>query len=188
MDLPELIQAIEAYIPCNGQEEADRAQILAYLRQNPGCLRRDDLTAHVTVSAWVVNRQRTHTLMVHHNIYNAWSWIGGHADGQADLAAVALREVAEETGAAAALAQDGIFSLEILAVAGHEKKGLYVPSHLHLNVTFLAEADAAAPLAVNPDENRAVRWIPLQQAAALPDEPWMTARIYCKLAKKCRQA
>jgi len=188
MELHDLIRAIEAYVPCNAQEEADRQHMLDYLQQHPGCLHRSDETAHVTVSAWVVNRQRTHTLMVHHNIYNAWSWIGGHADGEADLAAVALREVAEETGAAARLVQNGIFSLEILAVNGHVKRGQYLPSHLHLNITYLAEADDALPLTAKPDENRAVRWLPLEQAAALPDEPWMTAHIYRKLTDKCKQA
>ena len=52
----------------------------------------------MTASAWVVNRERTKVLMVYHNIYNSWSWLGGHADGETDLLSVAVREVKEEAG------------------------------------------------------------------------------------------
>ena len=67
--------------------------------------------------------------MVYHNIYRSWSWTGGHADGEADLLQVALREAAEETGIAALQPlQKEPVSLEILTVDGHEKGGNYVPS------------------------------------------------------------
>mgnify|MGYP002237558723 CR=1 FL=1 len=50
----------------------------------------------MTASAWVVNKDRSKVLMIYHNIYNSWSWLGGHADGETDLLAVAIREVREE--------------------------------------------------------------------------------------------
>lgn len=54
----------------------------------------------MTASAWVVNKDRSKVLMIYHNIYNSWSWLGGHADGETDLLAVAIREVREEAGIA----------------------------------------------------------------------------------------
>ena len=77
-----------------------------------------------------------------------------------------------------------IYSLEILTVDGHEKRGAYVSSHLHLNVTYLLEADPAAPVRRKPDENSAVAWFGLEEAVAASSEPWFRERIYRKLNAK----
>ena len=78
----------------------------------------------------------------------------------------------------------GIFSLEILSVDGHEKRGQYVSTHLHLNVTYLFEADPGAPLRCKPDENTGVAWIPIDELSEKVSEPWFLERIYSKLIKK----
>ena len=170
--------------PSNPQEAQDRSEILRRLEQGEQLLTRDNLSAHLTVSGWVVNPDRTLVLMAYHNLYDSWAWLGGHADGEQDLLAVALREVQEESGLVARPVSDEIFSVEILPVAGHEKHGDYVPSHLHLNVTFLLEADPSAPTRHKEDENKAVRWFPVEEAAAASSEPWMRDRIYRKLIEK----
>ena len=92
-----LYQDIASYHPFNEQEAADKHVMLRALKTNRFCFDRKS-QAHFTCSAWVVNPEKTQTIMVFHNIYNSWSWIGGHADGCSDLAAVALRELREETG------------------------------------------------------------------------------------------
>ena len=175
-------EAIAAYSPFNAQEAADKALILAFLRENPDAFYRTNRIAHMTASAWVVNPARDRVLMVYHKIYDSWSWTGGHADGEEDLAAVALREVREETGVRSArLLSEEIFSLESLTVDGHEKHGEYVSSHLHLNVTYLMEADDSDPLTVCEEENTGVRWFTPQGALAASSEPWFVERIYKKL-------
>ena len=67
---------------------------------------------------------------------------------------------------------------------GHEKRGEYVPSHLHLNVTYLFEADDGLPLRVKPDENSGARWFAPEEAIAACTEPWMARRIYEKLNRR----
>lgn len=186
--MTELMQKIRAYTPYNEQEEHDKAAMLRFLAGAPDALTRDNTTAHMTASAWIVNRTCTRVLMVYHNIYDSWSWTGGHADGDADLLRVALREAQEETGLVdvSPLSTD-IFSLEVLTVDGHIKRGKYVSSHLHLNATYLLVADENAPLAIKADENSGVAWFTLEGAVAASSEPWFQTHIYKKLNEKLRQ-
>lgn len=183
-----LLENIENYIPVNEQEENDKKVMLDYMKNNPDYLTRENKVVHFTTSIWTVNRERTKTLMVYHNIYDSWSWIGGHADGEEDLAKVALRELEEETGVEdVTLVSKDIFSLEILTVDGHMKKGRYIPSHLHFNVTFLAEADEAQMLVVNKEENKGVKWFSFEDAINASTEPWMVERVYKKLIEKSKR-
>ena len=176
------LEAIASYTPKNEQEAQDKAFFLRFAAANPNCLIRENDIAHFTASAWVVTPDRSKVLMVWHNIYKSWSWTGGHADGEADLAAVALREVREETGVdSARLVSPLLLSLESLTVDGHVKRGEYLHSHLHLNLTYLIEADDASPLRVKPDENSGVRWFSPEAALDACAEPWMVERVYRKL-------
>ncbi len=184
--MEKIIRAIGQYQPFNEQEAADQSEMLHLLgTYKEKLFLRETLFAHMTSSAWVVSGNRKEILMAYHNIYQAWSWLGGHADGDTDLLRVAVREVMEESGIKSVrpLLQD-IFSLEILCVDGHVKRGKYVPSHLHLNVTYLLEADQNDPLRVKKDENSAVRWIERSSAPEISDEIWFREHIYRKLNQK----
>lgn len=182
-----LFDAIQKYNPMNAQEECDKEQMLQFMREHNNYLERENQIAHFTASVWTVNKERTKTLMVHHNLYNSWSWIGGHADGMEDLCAVALRELQEETGVKhARFFSESIISLETLTVDGHMRKGVWVPSHLHFNVTYLAEADEDEILIVQEDENSAVQWWSFEDALKVSTEPWMVENIYKKLIERSR--
>ena len=177
-----LFDIIQKYKPLNQQEEHDKAQMLQFMRSNDNYLERENQIAHFTASMWTVNKERTKTLMVHHNLYNSWSWIGGHADGMEDLCAVAMKELQEETGVKhARLVSEEVFSLETLTVNGHVRKGVWVPGHLHFNLTFLAEADESEALTVQEEENSGVRWWTFEEALKASTEPWMVENIYKKL-------
>ncbi len=180
-----LLQALEQFKPFNEQESRDRDEILRWLRQSESVWDRSNLTAHMTSSAWVTSPDRQQVLMAYHNLYQSWSWLGGHADGDRDLLAVALREVREESGLTRLRpVTDEIFSVEILCVSGHEKRGEYVPSHLHLNVTYLIEADPEEKTCIKADENSDVRWFLLDAAVEASSETWFRERIYSKLNQK----
>ena len=180
-----IVEEIKKYRPCNEQEQRDKAVILAFLENNEDTFLRSNLLAHMTASSWIVNPERTKTLMVYHNIYDSWSWTGGHADGETDLLSVALREAREETGIAHVRpVSPEIFSLEVLTVDGHEKRGEYVPSHLHLNVTYLLEAEESDTLHICKEENSGVAWFTLEEALKASTEPWFVERIYKKLNGK----
>ena len=185
MNRQELLNQIEYYTPFNEQEETDKQLILNWIRNNTNAFSRENTVAHMTASAWVVNQDKSKILMVYHNIYNSWSWLGGHADGETDLLAVALREVKEEAGISHVCpVSEEIFSLESLTVDGHVKKGKYVSSHLHLNVTYLLEADSEEAVSIKADENSGVAWFTPEEALAASTEPWMVQRVYRKLADR----
>ena len=156
-----LLQEIEQYIPGNQQEEQDQKQMVWFIKNHSDHLDRTNQLAHFSASVWTVNKERTKTLMVYHNIYDSWSWMGGHADGEEDLCAVALRELQEETGVRnAVLVSREIFSIESLTV--NEKEAL----------------------AVQERENSAVQWWSFEDALKVPSEPWMIEHIYKKLVDR----
>ena len=176
-----LYEKIKGYTPRNMQEEKDKEAFLAFLKKEAKPFSRETEAGHITVSAWIVNKEKNKVLFCYHNIYNSWSWVGGHADGEEDLLKVAIKEAYEETGAAVKGCSDDIFSLEILPVSGHMKKGIYIPSHIHYNVTFLVEADENAEIKNKPDENSAVMWIQNEKIAEYSTEEWMVKNIYSKI-------
>lgn len=181
-----LVAAVRHFSPTCEQEERDRELFLRWLerRDCPDISTRANDVAHLTASAWVVDEDRTRVLMAYHRIYDTWAWLGGHADGDFDLGRVALREVGEESDLAhARLVAPEPVSLEALCVNGHVKRGTYVCSHIHLNLTYLIEADPAEPIRPKPDENRAVRWFEKDKVLASVTEPWMARWVYPKLLR-----
>ncbi len=185
MNLEDLKRKIQNYKPYNEQEEKDKQMMLKYMDTFDNILVRDNEFVHFTASSWAVNPEKTKVLMIYHNIYQSWTWTGGHSDGEADLLKVAIKELKEETGVEKVkILQDDIFSLEALTVDGHWKKGKYVSSHIHLNLTFLLEVDEREILHKKEDENSDVKWIPIQEVDKVSKEEWIKKNIYTKLENK----
>ena len=176
---------IEAYVPVNRQEENDRIIMLDMIGEK-GIFTRENKTAHFTASCWIVNETFDKVLMCYHNIYDSYSWLGGHCDGEKDLLKVALREAQEESGIKVRAYDGKIVSLEVLPVNGHEKKGEYVSSHLHLNVTYLLIGNDGDPLVVSPSENSDLKWFDLDKVLSCGSEQWFNTRIYPKLIDRVK--
>lgn len=182
------LSAIETYPAATPQEIGDKACILDYARSFPHTiLTRENRIAHLTSSGFILNPSLTCALMVHHNIYKTWCWTGGHADGDGDLLAVALREAEEETGALGITPlSEEILSLDILPVWGHFRRGEYVSAHLHLSAAYVLIAPEDAVLHVCPDENSGVRWVPVDKLSDYANEPDLVV-VYNKLIERARQ-
>lgn len=179
--MDKLRNIIAAFEPCCEQERADQETILGYIDGGAELLTRENKVMHFTSSCWVMNPEKTKALMVHHNIYNAWSWMGGHADGCADLLAVAKKELAEESGVTdARLISEIPITLEMIGVQSHEKKGKYIAPHIHLNVTYLFEVEEDVPLRIKEDENSGVMWRNIEDIRTDNTEPHMN-KLYRKL-------
>lgn len=179
--------AIMAYEPINAQEANDKMVMLDYIALfEHNILTRSNAFAHITSSGLILNRSLTKMLMIHHNIYQTWTWTGGHADGDSDMLYVALKEAREETGidAIEPLMSD-IASLDIIPVYGHVKNGAYVSSHLHLNTSFVLIADEDAETSVKVDETSDIRWVALSEMPDYSNEPYLI-EIYNKLISRAK--
>lgn len=158
LNLPEFM---DSYVPVNAEEAAEWAawkQFLAVCGEN--IYTRENLVGHVVASAFVVNRERTKVLMAYHNILQRWAWLGGHADGDSDLAAVAEREVKEESSLKNVRFLNPLpVDICVNPVGLHQKRGKIVPAHSHYSVCYAFEADENELVCVNSDENSGIKWI-----------------------------
>ena len=183
--LPAWAEPIVRFQPGDAREAQEQRMILEMIdRLGDAILTRESEIAHMTASSIIVSPDRRRTLMAFHRIYNSWAWTGGHADGESDFEAVARREAQEETGISGLKRLGGgIASLEILPVWAHVRRGKPVGSHLHLNVSYLFEADDSLPLSVREDENSAVGWLAVDRLGESVSEPPMLP-VYERLLRR----
>lgn len=188
IDTNNLRDDLEKYIPYNEQEEVERKIMLNYFNIFDDVLTRKNEIGHFTSSAFVLNKERTKILMIYHKIYNSWGWVGGHSDGDSDLLYVAMKEAREETGIKNVKpVLNDIYSVEIINVNGHVKRGKYVGSHAHLNVTYLLEADENEELYIKEDENSGVKWVPIDEILDESSEVWVKDVVYAKIIEKMKK-
>lgn len=183
--LPAWAEPIVRFRAGDAREAQEQRMILEMIdRLGNAILTRESEIAHMTASSIIVSPDRRRTLMAFHRIYNSWAWTGGHADGESDFEAVARREAQEETGISGLTRLGGgIASLEILPVWAHVRRGKPVGSHLHLNVSYLFEADDSLPLRVREDENSAVGWLAVDRLGESVSEPPMLP-VYERLLRR----
>lgn len=159
-----LYNQIKNYVPYNEREKDEKEVMLDFIKNNKDVLTRDNKIAHFTTSAWIVNKDKTKVLMIYHNIYNSWAWVGGHADGEENLFKVIKREIEEETGLTNVKSlSNEIYGINIGAVNPHYKNGKYVGTHLHLDVEYLFEANEEDETRIKEDENSGVKWIEIDK-------------------------
>ncbi len=182
-----IIEEVKSYQPYDEVEEADKKGIISFLEKNEDFLSRENKIAHMTVSAWIVNKEKTKALMIYHNIYQSWSWVGGHADEDNNLHRVILKEIEEETGLKKIkFLKEDIFGLNIITVENHLKKGKQVNAHLHLDIEYLIEADEQEPIRIKEDENSKIAWLSLEDAEKESTEEKMR-KIYRRANQKLKE-
>ena len=98
MDKETLRKQIQWFIPFNKEEEKDKELILRCLDKEEDVFSRKNPLVHFTASSWIINKSRDKVLLCFHNIYNSWSWLGGHCDNEIDCLKVAIKEAKEESG------------------------------------------------------------------------------------------
>ncbi|QJW90094.1 NUDIX hydrolase [Spirosoma taeanense] len=160
-----LHQHLQHHRFADANEQAMTQETIMFVEQHPDCFERTLLVGHVTGSAWIIGRDRGHSdeprvVLIHHRKLDRWFQPGGHADGDPDVAAVALREAQEETGLTSLqLVSPAIFDVDIHSIPALDSK----PAHLHYDIRFLLEADPEEPFGIT-DEVQNIRWFSLKEA------------------------
>ena len=165
-----LLNLLGQHTPTDANEQAMTSATIDFVRQHPNCFERSLLIGHITGSAWVVSIDRRQTLLIHHRKLDRWLQPGGHADGEANVAAVALREAQEETGLTSLrLVSDEdelppIFDVDIHAIPARGD----VPEHVHYDIRFLVEADPNESFGMS-DEIKNIQWFMLKDVNSYTD-------------------
>ena len=158
-----LLDILRRHRPFDEREAAMLDQITLFVEQNERCFDRGLQIGHITGSAWVIDFERSRTLLTHHAKLGKWLQPGGHSDGESNTLAVALREAREETGLTSVMpVSPDIFDVDthLIPARGHE------PEHIHYDVRFLFEADTSEPL-ITSSESAALRWVALSEVHTL---------------------
>lgn len=93
-----LLRSVEEYLVRFPEERDVVERLRSFIEREPACFERSTTEGHITGSAWLVDSSGEHVLLTHHRKLNAWFQLGGHADGEADVLAVAMQEAREESG------------------------------------------------------------------------------------------
>jgi 8-oxo-dGTP pyrophosphatase MutT (NUDIX family) len=163
---------------CADLHEREMTQAtIAFVETHAMCAERSLAVGHLTGSAWIVDPSRTRVLLTHHAKLNKWLQLGGHADGDLDLYAVALKEAREESGLETVrLISADVFDVDRHWIPDHRA----VPGHYHYDVRYLFEADPREALRVSA-ESKAVAWVELSALAQFTTEESML-----RMARKTR--
>ncbi len=132
-----------------------------FLHTQANAFERSNAAGHFTGSCWLVSADGLRVLLMHHRKLDMWLQPGGHADGDTDLARVALREAQEETGVAGLHVESGIFDIDRHGIPARANE----PGHWHYDVRYVVRAEADERFTVN-HESRALAWRPVTDVAA----------------------
>jgi len=157
-----LIDALDRYA-ARWPDEGDLRHFASWVREQAHPFHRETLEGHFTASAWLVSADGERALLMLHRKLGRWLQPGGHADGDADLPGVALREAEEETGLRGLDVLPEIFDVDrhIIPARGHE------PEHWHYDVRYAVVARGGEAFIEN-EESLELAWRPICDIAADP--------------------
>lgn len=178
-DLSPVLRLLRAHAGTllDAHEAEMTAEVIRFVEAHPDALLRTCIPGHLTGSAWIVSPDRTRTLLTHHLKLDKWLQLGGHADGDGDLLAVAVREAQEESGLTTfRVLSNDVFDLDRHWIPPRQSD----PGHYHLDLRFILEADPEEPLVLS-SESKDLAWVAIADVTSLNPEESM-ARMVRKTA------
>lgn len=163
-----LLRSIEEYLTRYPDENDVVSRLRSFIDREPACFERSTAEGHITGSAWLVDEAGEHVLLTHHRKLNAWFQLGGHADGESDVLAVALQEAREESGITLIEPVSTlIFDIDIhlIPARGSERE------HFHYDVRYAFRTHERS--FVVSAESHDVAWIRIDRITDVTTEPSM---------------
>ncbi|MBY0529419.1 MAG: NUDIX hydrolase [Rhabdochlamydiaceae bacterium] len=149
-----LLEKLQQYIPSCNEQSLAKEQILSFVNTHPNCFERSLAVGHVTASAWLLSRDLTQVLLMHHAKLDRWLQPGGHCDGNPDVLAVAIKEAQEESGIKEIVpVMDDIFDIDIHVIPPIKQE----KEHLHYDIRFLLRVASDEKIVKN-SESKALKW------------------------------
>jgi len=150
----DLLVKLTGYRPFDTRESESLRRIIEFVGANPRCFLRSLSIGHITGSAWLIDGQGDRVLLTHHRKLGMWLQLGGHADGNADVLQVALREAKEESGLSEIRpVNEDIFDLDVHDIPMRDGE----PAHTHFDIRFLLQAEGVGKCRIS-DESVDLRW------------------------------
>ena len=168
-----LLDQLSEYAIRHPEEGEVIDRFICFVKEETGCFERSLAKGHITGSAWVVNADGSEVLLTHHRKLDRWLQLGGHADGESDVLAVALMEAVEESGLSDfTQLGSGIFDIDIHAIPARKGE----PEHFHYDVRYLLRANGSTAYTVS-DESHDLRWVKPEVVESLTSEPSMMRMV-----------
>jgi 8-oxo-dGTP pyrophosphatase MutT (NUDIX family) len=171
-----LINLIHNYCPTAPEELAFKATMLDFIKQHSDCFERTLEIGHITASTWLVNKDNTKALLMHHAKLNRWFQLGGHCDGDSDVMAVAIKEAQEESGIEHITPiTPAIFDIDVHLIPANSRE----KEHYHYDVRFLLQVTGDEEVVQNK-ESKELRWFGKHEQ--LPTDSQSVTRMFRKWA------
>lgn len=172
-----LIKLLEKYQPQNEHEAHFKINMLDFIHNNPNCFDRTNTEGHITASAWLLSKDLTQVLLLHHAKLDVWCQLGGHCDGDSNVLEVAIKEAQEESGINNIVpVSTEIFDLDIHHIPAMRGD----PVHYHYDVRFLLKVVGYEQIVPNK-ESKDLRWFGKNEEL-LPTKAESVLRMFRKWA------
>lgn len=150
-----LIKKLQQYCPVASEEILFKERILEFIKQYENCFERSLEIGHITASTWLLNKDKSKALLMHHTKLDKWFQLGGHCDGDPDTLNVAIKEAIEESGIQnIAPLSEKIFDIDIHLIPANSKE----KEHYHYDVRFLLYVTSDEQIVQN-HESKQLQWI-----------------------------
>ncbi len=174
-----LITQLQEYNPTDNCELACRKNMLSFIDQYKNCFERSLEIGHITASSWLLSKDKTKALLMHHNKLDLWVQLGGHCDGDSDVLTVAIKEAQEESGIKNIVSvSENIFDIDIHLIPANKKE----KEHYHYDVRFLLQVTSDEKVVQN-NESKELRWI-AKNKNELPTRKQSVVRMFDKWCAK----